>query len=337
MNVIKYVQDDNYCLVHKTQAFMYILLHKNNKFYYYEKISSKNTNKTYKICSRLLDKKKIEVQSIKVSDSEILYKMSKFTNKNKSEDYYFICETFGDEKFNSFVVYKNDKIVSQYKNVKMSPTFLVSFFDYKIMCMFPEKREEMLDWKDVYSNNKKSQYLYELLTNKEIKKYKRYFKYLYYLYLKLDIKHLYINLDLILNSNVSAFSRFFVKVYNYYDNFLGIYFEKIIKKLDLKDKLIPFYTFFKYYFPFQSINYYINENKIKNENIVIYSCSFLLDHVKDFLDNKNNYIIINNIILKEKMLLFIDNKISENEINYYLNDSEQKRNKKTKKAFGFTI
>ena len=146
------------------------------------------------------------------------------------------------------------------------------------------------------------------------------------LYNKYEFKDLYVNFNLF--SNAKYIQKNMIRFYQYYDNFLGELFVKIINKLNirLKNKNIIFFNYFKYYFNFLILQDYLDKNKIQNENVIIHSCIFLVEHIKDFLDNKNNYIINPHIILKEKMLLFIDENISKDKIKYFLNQRKKMKN-----------
>ena len=332
MKIIKYKQGNNYCLVHKNNFFSYFLLQKNNKYYYYEKILNKNYNKTHEIASRLLSNKNIEIDFIEIDTYEVLYKMCKFHLKNENEDHFcIITETLGNKEFITFRSYKNNKIVDTMRGLRHSATFLVPYFDYKMISLFPENTELLINWKDVYYNNSQSQHLIDIMSKKEIYFYKRYFRYLFHLYQKMEFTDLYVDFDFATKSK--NLHKFFINLYEYYDKIIGVYFEKIIKKLDLKDKFVYFYEYFKYYFPFLNIIFYLKEKEIKNQKVLIYSCAFLLEHAKTFLDDKNEYIINNAVILREKMLLFIDENISKTEIESFINDKEKIRTKKIKKAF----
>jgi hypothetical protein len=331
--IIKYKLGNNYCLVHKNKIFSYYLLYKNNKYHFYEKILNKYHNRTYDISTRLLGNKELEIEEIKIDNYKIFYKLNQTLLENKDEDHYcLMSETTGDNNYYTFVVYKNGKPIDCFKGQKHSITFLILYFDYKILSIPLKNKELLMNWQNVDYITKKIKDFKNIFTEKEIVFYKRYLKYVFYHYKKHKFEDIYVNFNLMTKSK--DIKKAFVKNFNYYDNIIGDHFEKIVNKLDLKDNFIYFYQYFKYYFALLIFLDYIDEHKIQNKNIILYSCVFLVEHIKDFLDKKNNYIISPYIILKEKMLLFIDENLPEEDRKRFLKITDKIKNKKVKKAFG---
>jgi hypothetical protein len=327
MTIIKYINNNDYCLFQKSKFYLHVLVFKNNDYYYYEKALSKNNNKTYIIASKFLKTKNFKIEEIKLNNYDILYKLNlTLLNDEKQDHYCFISETFGDENYNTFCVYKNKSKIDSYIGQKKSLTFLITYFDYKIFSIIKESEELLTTWKNIDNINIVAKEINNHFSNKEILIYKRYIKYLFMLYNKYEFKDLYVNFNLF--SNAKYIQKNMIRFYQYYDNFLGELFVKIINKLNirLKNKNIIFFNYFKYYFNFLILQDYLDKNKIQNENVIIHSCIFLVEHIKDFLDNKNNYIINPHIILKEKMLLFIDENISKDKIKYFLNQRKKMKN-----------
>jgi hypothetical protein len=337
MTIIKYKQGNDYCFVQKNNNISYFLVKKNMKYYYYEKYFTTNYNKTYEIICRLFKTKILEIEKIEIDSYEVIYKMCKFLFlKNKNENHYcLISETFGNQNYISFQIYKNNKIIDKYQGVKYSASFLVAYFDYKMSTMFPNNEEFLINFKDTKYNIKQSENVISLLTEKELKKYERYCRYLFYFYIKFQYKDLYINFDSITKKDIK---KYLIKTYEYYDKIFGDLFEKIIlrlinKKEIIKNNLNQFYTYFKYYFPFINFLYYLKNNNIKNNKILMHSCIFSLKHIKNFLNTDNSYYINDNVIMREKMLLFIDKNITNEDIELFMIDNEKTKIKKAKRTF----
>lgn len=336
MTIIKYEQGNNYCLVQKNNYFLYFLLYKNNKFYYYEKILSKNKNKTNQIVKKFFNNKEIKTSEIKINVYEVLYKMCVFLLHQNEQHYCLISETFGDNNFISFQTYKDGFIVDKYYGVKNSASYLVAYFDYKIASLFPNNKDFLINFKDTRYNTKNSENILTIMTEKEISFYKRYFQYLFYLFKKMEFSDLYISFDLM--TKMKNIKKFLIKTYEHYDAIIGKYFEKVILNISKKNEKIKnnffyFFSYFKYYFPFLNFIFYLKDNKIKNQTVILHSCIFSIKYIESFLDNNNNYIINHNVIMREKMLLFIDEKIKKEEIQMILNSDEKNKTKKAMKTF----
>ena len=316
MTIIKYQNKEDYCLVQKTTVFTYFLLFKNKKFYYYENFLNSNFDKTYKICSRLLGEKEIKIKEIKINSFDVLNKMNNFVAKKEAE-YSIISDTFCDDDLVSFQVYKNNEKIDSLIGVKNSGSFLVSYIDYKIYTLFPKNIEFLVNFKDSKFNTENAKSLISILDKKEINLYKRYFKYLFHLYKKLEFDDLYINFNILFK--IKNIKKILLSSYIYYDQIIGEYFEKIIKNIlikkpTIKENLNYFISYFKYYFPFLNFLYYLEKNNIKNKKVVLCSCLFSIRYTESYLDDKNKYIINPYSVMKEKMLLFIDENITEKEI-----------------------
>lgn len=316
MIIIKYENKNDYCLVQKSTVFTYFLLYKNKKFYYYEKFLNNNFNKTYKICSRLLKEKNLKIEEIKINNFDVLNKMNNFI-ANKKIDYSIVSDTFCDNDLISFQVYKNNKKEDSLIGVKNSASFLVSYIDYKIFTIFPKNIEFLVNFKDSKFNIENTKNLISILEKKELDLYKRYFKYLFHLYKKLEFEDIYINFNILFK--IKNIKKILLSSYIHYDKILGKYIEKIIKNIltkkpKVKENLNYFISYFKYYFPFLNFLYYLEKNNIRDKKIVLSSCLFSIKYTESYLDDKNEYIINPYSVMKEKMLLFIDNNISEKEI-----------------------
>ena len=316
MTIIKYQNKEDYCLVQKTTVFTYFLLFKNKKFYYYENFLNSNFDKTYKICSRLLGEKEIKIKEIKINSFDVLNKMNNFVAKKEAE-YSIISDTFCDDDLVSFQVYKNNEKIDSLIGVKNSGSFLVSYIDYKIYTLFPKNIEFLVNFKDSKFNTENAKSLISILDKNEINLYKRYFKYLFHLYKKLEFDDLYINFNILFK--IKNIKKILLSSYIYYDQIIGEYFEKIIKNIlikkpTIKENLNYFISYFKYYFPFLNFLYYLEKNNIKNKKVVLCSCLFSIRYTESYLDDKNKYIINPYSVMKEKMLLFIDENITEKEI-----------------------
>jgi hypothetical protein len=329
--IIKYSTEKNYCLVHKTRFFTYYLVYKNNKYGYYEKFLSKYYNKTYKICARILKNKNLMIEEVKIDSYEIFYKFNLFLLKNKHEEHYCIMsETLGDDKYKTYSVYKDGKEIKSFFGQRNSATFIISFFDYKIKTMNSFDEKFLNVYKNFNFNNKDFQ-INKYFSEKEIFLYKRYIKRLHYFYKKHIFDDIYINFYL-LNKSYDQ-NKIFMKIFDYYDKIFGDFFIKVINTLKLKDRLVYFYQYFKYYFSFLILISYIDDNRIKDKTIILYCCVFTANRVKDFLDKKNNYIVNEYISLKEKTLLFIDNNIKDEERKEILLNNNKKNVNKFKKVF----
>ena len=328
MIIIKHYNENNYCLVHKNKLFINMLVFYEKKFYYYEKIFSKNYNKISKIASKLLKDKNLKITHTDVNYYDLVYKMKKTLLKEKEEDFYYLMsETFCHDALETFCVYNNKEKIFSLKGEKYSSTFLVTYFDYKMNSILNSDENFIVDNLNLRDINKKSKKIKEYFTDKEINKYKRYINFLYNKYKKFNFNDLYIRFDFISNVSGHEARKILIKSYEHYDQFFNEHIENIMKTINLGERLIFFYQYFKYYFTFLIFLDYIRENKIENKIIILFSCIFAVDHIKDFLYNKNNYIINYYFTLKEKLLLFFDENISNEERNELIKN-DQKKNKK---------
>lgn len=334
--IIKYKLGSNYCLVHKNKIFTYYLLFKNQKYYFYEKILDKFYDKTYDIACKLLESKNIEVEEVKHDNYNVFYKLNRTLLENPNDEHYcLMSETSGDINYQTFVIYKDGKMIDAYKGQRHSVTFLVLYLDYKFLSISFANKDLLANWQNIDYITQKGKNFKSFFSQKEIIFYKRYLKYIFYYYQKIEFKDIFIDFNLITKSKDAK--KTLVKNFIYYNSIFGDYFEKIINKLNLNDKIIYFYQYFKYYFVILIFLDYLEKNKIKNKNVILYTCLFLIEHVQDFLDKKNNYIISPYIILKEKMLLFIDEELPEEDRKRFLKINKKISDKKIKKAFGALI
>ena len=297
MKIIKYESQDHYCLVHKTKSFIYYLIFKDNKYYYYESYL-KNFNKTKKISSKLLSQKIINTKIHYYDDFILSHKADNYLS-NRINDYQMFAETFGNDGGVTFcVIDKNSNKINQFEGQRYSPTFIFSYilyrFNLNISLQFHSFGEIFI--KDINLKDKK--------------RLKKYAGIMFYKYQKMIFEDIKIKFDFFL---YSLDERFLFKTFIYYDKIININVDRIISffKLNDKQKKISYIYYAMSYFSSLFFIDYIKKNNITNSNVSINSCLFKIDVCKTFFNDSNNYFFSPLSNLKNGLIFFIDNKYND--------------------------
>ena len=299
MKLIKYkTNTDDYALVHKTGAFVYYLIFKNNQYHYFESYL-KNFNKTKRISEKMLQKKIIDLEVIEYNDYDLTAKADNFLSQ-KVNDYHLISETFGDNQYSTFTVLdKNLNRIIDLKGQRHSPTFISSYilhkFNFNLSLEFHSFGEVFL----------------KQIDKKDELKIKKYTGLMFYKYKKYQFEDIKINFDLFW---FSMDERYLMKTFFHYDKVIKIDTEKIINHFSLQDKekKISYVYYAASYFATLFFIDFIKSNKIKNCKISINSCLFKVNFCKNFMDDKSNeyfFSSLNN--LKNGLIFFTEEKLND--------------------------